>query len=133
MTTLVIWAGAAMAVPAHIAVTGRRDRGLATQGSGEIACVGVRALMMTPARWGSIGDSYSGDVAKMTADPRVCGRFRETIPSKTGGAAVRVEHGVGGLCRSGQPVGRFGGAGAALGLAGRWALDLAKAHRRGTL
>ncbi|HUD90193.1 SRPBCC family protein [Sphingobium sp.] len=91
---LLAWAGAAMAVPAHSAVTGTSEQGFATESSIEVAASGeaVYALLAEPGRWWSDSHTYSGDSANMTIDARGGGCFCETIPSKDG-AAGSVEHG----------------------------------------
>ncbi len=88
------WAGAAMAAPAHSAVTATSDVGFVTESSVEIAADAdaVYALLLTPGRWWSDAHSYSGDSAHMTIDPRTGGCFCETLPAKSG-AAGSVEHG----------------------------------------
>lgn len=85
------WAGAAMAAPAHAAVTGSSAIGFATESSVEIAADAARvyALPITPGRWWS--HSYSGDSANMTIDPRAGGCFCETIPSKDDPSGT-IEH-----------------------------------------
>ncbi|SEI60831.1 Uncharacterized conserved protein YndB, AHSA1/START domain [Sphingobium sp. AP50] len=90
---LLAWAGAAMAAPAHAAVTGSSAIGFATESSVEIAAdaADVYALLITPGRWWSDAHSYSGDSANMTIDPRAGGCFCETIPSKDG-ASGTIEH-----------------------------------------
>lgn len=87
------WAGAAMAAPAHAAVTGSSAIGFATESSVEIAADAGRvyALLITPGRWWSDGRSYSGDSANMTIDPRAGGCFCETIPSKDDPSGT-IEH-----------------------------------------
>lgn len=92
--TLLGWAGAAMAAPAHSAVTATGDVGFVIESSIEIAADpdAVYALLLTPGRWWSDGHSYSGDSANMTVDARAGGCFCETIPAE-GGASGSVEHG----------------------------------------
>lgn len=90
---IMAWAGAAMAVPAHAAVTSTSDQGFATQDSVEIAAGadGVYALLGQPGHWWSDSHTYSGDSANMTIDPRAGGCFCEHIPAKTG-VAGSIEH-----------------------------------------
>ncbi|NWK96852.1 ATPase [Sphingobium lactosutens] len=91
---LLAWAGAAMAAPAHCAVTGTSEQGFAIESSVEIAASGdaVYALLAEPGRWWSDAHSYSGDSANMTIDARAGGCFCETIPSKAGVPGA-IEHG----------------------------------------
>ncbi|MFC3440313.1 SRPBCC domain-containing protein [Sphingobium rhizovicinum] len=90
---LLAWAGAAMAAPAHAAVTGSSTVGFATESSVEIAADPARiyALLTTPGDWWNDAHTYSGDSANMTVDARAGGCFCETIPSK-GGAPGSIEH-----------------------------------------
>ena len=88
------WTGAAMAAPAHAAVTASSDAGFVIENRVEIAAdaAAVYGLIATPGRWWNDSHSYSGDSANMTIDARAGGCFCETIPAK-GGAAGSVEHG----------------------------------------
>lgn len=91
---LLAWAGAAIAVPAHSAVTATSDIGFATQSSVEVAAEAgaVYALLGVPGRWWNDNHTYSGDSANMTLDPRAGGCFCETIPDPSGKPGS-VEHG----------------------------------------
>ncbi|MFB0874746.1 MULTISPECIES: SRPBCC domain-containing protein [unclassified Sphingobium] len=88
------WAGAAMAVPAHAAVTASGESGFVSENEVTIAAdaATVYALIATPGRWWSDAHTYSGDSVNMTIDARAGGCFWETIPAKAG-AAGSVEHG----------------------------------------
>jgi hypothetical protein len=88
------WAGAAMAAPAHAAVTATSDIGFATQNSVEIVAEAgaVYALLSVPGRWWNDGHTYSGDSANMTLDPRAGGCFCETLPDPAGKPGS-IEHG----------------------------------------
>ncbi len=94
MIGLLGWAGAAMAAPAHSAVTATSDVGFVTESEVEIAADAdaVYALSVTPGRWWADAHSYSGDSANMTIDARAGGCFCETLPAKSV-AAGSVEHG----------------------------------------
>ncbi|CAM8651591.1 MULTISPECIES: SRPBCC family protein [Sphingobium] len=94
MITLLGWAGAAMAAPAHSAVMATSDVGFVIESEVEIAADAdaVYALLLTPGRWWNDAHSYSGDSANMTIDAHAGGCFCETIPAKAG-AAGSVEHG----------------------------------------
>lgn len=89
-----IWAGVAMAAPAHSAVTATSDAGFATQTSVEIAAEAdaVYALLIVPARWWNGAHSYSGNAANMRIDARAGGCFCEVLPGPSGNAGS-VEHG----------------------------------------
>ncbi|MBH1991528.1 MAG: ATPase [Sphingomonadaceae bacterium] len=89
-----IWAGAAMAAPAHSSVTATSDNGFATQSSVEIVgdADAVYALLIMPARWWNGAHSYSGDAGNMQMDARAGGCFCETLPGPSGQAGS-VEHG----------------------------------------
>lgn len=91
---LLAWAGAAMAVPAHCAVTATSDIGFATQSSVDITAdaASVHALLIRPQQWWNSEHSYSGDARNMRIDPQAGGCFCETIPMP-GGQAGSVEHG----------------------------------------
>jgi uncharacterized protein YndB with AHSA1/START domain len=91
---LLAWAGAAMAAPAHAAVTGSSEAGFATERSVEIAASAeaVYSLLTAPGRWWNDGHTYSGDSANMTIDARAGGCFCETIPAKAGPGGS-IEHG----------------------------------------
>lgn len=91
---LLAWAGAAMAAPAHCAVTGSSENGFATERSVEIAAsaASVYALLVAPGRWWNDAHTYSGDSANMTIDARAGGCFCETIPAKDGPSGS-IEHG----------------------------------------
>ncbi|WP_019052932.1 SRPBCC family protein [Sphingobium xenophagum] len=91
---LLLWAGAAMAAPAHSAVTATSDIGFATQSSVEIAAEpgAVYALLAMPGRWWSDSHTYSGDSANMVLDPRAGGCFYEVLPNPSGKPGS-VEHG----------------------------------------
>ncbi|MEK7342794.1 MAG: SRPBCC family protein [Pseudomonadota bacterium] len=88
------WAGVAMAVPAHAAVTASSDAGFVSENKVEIAAdpAAVYALITAPGRWWNDAHTYSGDSANMTIDARAGGCFCEAIPAKSG-AAGSVEHG----------------------------------------
>ena len=94
MIGLLAWAGAAMAAPAHSAVTATSEIGFATQSSVEIAAEAgeVYALLAAPGRWWNDSHTYSGDSANMTLDPRAGGCFCETMPDPSGKSGS-VEHG----------------------------------------
>lgn len=94
MIGLLAWAGAAMAAPAHAAVTATSDIGFATQSSVEIAAEpgAVYALLAVPGRWWDDSHTYSGDSANMTLEPRAGGCFCETIPDPSGKPGS-IEHG----------------------------------------
>lgn len=87
---LLAWAGAAVAAPAHAAVTASSDAGFVTENSVEIAAdaASVYALMILPGRWWSDAHTYSGDSANMTIDARAGGCFCEALPAQQGS----VEH-----------------------------------------
>lgn len=91
---LLAWAGAAMAVPAHCAVTATSDIGFATQSSMEIAADAqtVHGLLVKPERWWNGAHTYSGDAANLRIDARAGGCFCETIPAPAGQAGS-IEHG----------------------------------------
>ncbi|RJG56026.1 ATPase [Sphingobium terrigena] len=91
---LLAWAGAAMAAPAHSAVTATSEIGFATQSSVEIAADAgaVYALLGVPGRWWNDSHTYSGDSANMTLDPRAGGCFCETLPDPSGKPGS-IEHG----------------------------------------
>ena len=74
---LLLWAGAAMAAPAHSAVTATSDIGFATQSSVEIAAESgaVYALLAMPGRWWSDSHTYSGDFIFLKSR---CGPFNST-------------------------------------------------------
>jgi uncharacterized protein YndB with AHSA1/START domain len=88
---LLIWAGAAMAAPAHSAVTSSSDVGFAVENSVDVAAdaATVYRLLAQPARWWSGAHSYSGDAANLSLDPTAGGCFCEKLPSEKGS----VEHG----------------------------------------
>lgn len=89
-----IWAGAAIAAPAHSAVTGSSSVGFAVENSVEVAAdaATVYRLLGQPARWWNGEHSYSGDAANLSLDPVAGGCFCEKVPSKDGKAGS-VEHG----------------------------------------
>lgn len=91
---LFAWAGAAMAAPAHSAVTATSDIGFATQSSVEIAAEAgaVYALLSAPGNWWNDGHTYSGDSANMSLDPRAGGCFCETLPDPSDKPGS-IEHG----------------------------------------
>lgn len=91
---LLAWAGAAMAAPAHAAVTGSSDTGFTIVHEVEIAAEAgdIYAMLAMPGRWWSDAHSYSGDSANMTIDLRAGGCFCETVPMGKGAAGM-VEHG----------------------------------------
>ncbi|WP_150291175.1 SRPBCC family protein [Sphingobium estronivorans] len=87
---LLLWAGAAMAVPAHSSVTASSDVGFAVENSVEIAADAPTAyrLLAQPARWWSSDHTYSGHAANLSLKPVAGGCFCEALPN--GGS---VEHG----------------------------------------
>lgn len=87
------WAGAAMAAPAHSAVTGTSEIGFATESRVEIAAdaASVYALLGQPGRWWNDAHTYSGDSGNMAIDARAGGCFCETIPAASGSAGT-IEH-----------------------------------------
>lgn len=90
MIEFLAWAGAAMAAPAHAAVTASSDAGFVTESSVEIAAdaATVYALLIVPGRWWSDSHTYSGNSANMTIDARAGGCFCEALPAQQGS----VEH-----------------------------------------
>jgi uncharacterized protein YndB with AHSA1/START domain len=93
ISKLFIWAGVAIAAPAHSAVTATSEIGFATESSVEIAAApdAIYALLVKPGLWWNDSHSYSGNAANMTIDPRAGGCFCEMIPAKTGPEGT-VEH-----------------------------------------
>lgn len=91
---ILAWAGAALAVPAHSAVTATSAIGFATQSSADIAAdaQSVHALLLHPERWWNGAHSYSGDARNMRIEPHTGGCFCETIPGSDGDAGS-IEHG----------------------------------------
>ncbi|KKW93200.1 MULTISPECIES: SRPBCC family protein [Sphingobium] len=87
------WAGAAMAAPAHSAVTASSDGGFAVENSVEVAAdaATVYRLLGQPGRWWSSEHTYSGKAANLRLQPVAGGCFCETMPGKSGRAGS-VEH-----------------------------------------
>ena len=87
------WAGAAMAAPAHSAVTASSDGGFAVENSVEVAAdaATVYRLLGQPGRWWSSEHTYSGKAANLHLQPVAGGCFCETMPGKSGQAGS-VEH-----------------------------------------
>ena len=88
-----IWAGMAMAVPAHSAVTGSNEQGFAVENSVDVSAdaATVYQLLAQPARWWNGQHSYSGDAANLSLDPVAGGCFCEKVPGKPGQPGS-VEH-----------------------------------------
>ena len=88
-----IWAGMAMAVPAHSAVTGSSDHGFAVENSVDISAdaATVYRLLGQPARWWNGQHTYSGDAANLSLDPVAGGCFCEKVPGEAGKPGS-VEH-----------------------------------------
>ncbi|WP_176592022.1 SRPBCC domain-containing protein [Sphingobium sp. EM0848] len=86
---LLLWAGAAMAVPAHSSVTASSDVGFSVENRVDIAAdaATVYRLLAQPGRWWSSEHSYSGNAANLSLKPVAGGCFCETLPN--GGS---VEH-----------------------------------------
>jgi len=89
-----IWAGVAIAAPAHSAVTGSSDLGFAVENSVDVSAdaATVYRLLGQPARWWNGEHSYSGDAANLSLDPVAGGCFCEKVPGKDGKVGS-VEHG----------------------------------------
>lgn len=79
--SILLWAGAAMAAPAHSAVTDSSEAGFAVGNSVAIAADGatVYRLLIEPARRWHGAHSYSGDAANLTLEARAGGCFCETL------------------------------------------------------
>ncbi|KEQ53021.1 SRPBCC family protein [Sphingobium chlorophenolicum] len=89
-----IWAGVAMAAPAHSAVTGSSAVGFAVENGVDVSAdaATVYRLLGQPARWWNGEHSYSGDATNLSLDPVAGGCFCEKVPGKDGKAGS-VEHG----------------------------------------
>lgn len=88
-----LWAGAAMAVPAHAAVTASSEGGFAVENSAAIAsdAAAVYRLLTQPRLWWSGQHSYSGDAANLSLNPVAGGCFCELVPNGAGQRGS-VEH-----------------------------------------
>lgn len=88
-----LWAGAAMAAPAHSAVTASSDIGFAVENSVEVAAdaAAVYRLLGQPGRWWSGEHTYSGHASNLSLKPVAGGCFCETVPNGAGQAGS-IEH-----------------------------------------
>lgn len=91
---ILLWAGAAVAAPAHSAVKSSGEVGFAIESSTFVAADADRvyALLTDPARWWSSDHSLSGHAANLTLDARAGGCFCERLPG-IDGRTGSVEHG----------------------------------------
>ncbi|BAI95483.1 ATPase [Sphingobium sp. TA15] len=87
------WAGAAMAAPAHSAVTASSDAGFAVENSVQVAAdaATVYRLLGQPGRWWNGAHSYSGSAANLRLEPVAGGCFCEALPGEEGRVGS-VEH-----------------------------------------
>src|SRR3546814_7103662 len=87
------WAGAAMAAPAHSAVTASSDAGFAVENSVQVAAdaATVYRLLSQPGRWWNGAHSYSGSAANLRLEPVAGGCFCEALPGEEGRVGS-VEH-----------------------------------------
>lgn len=89
-----LWAGAAMTVPAHSAVTSSSQSGFAVENGVEVAAdaASVYRMLGEPRRWWSSAHTYSGNAANLSLQPVAGGCFCEILPER-GEQAGSVEHG----------------------------------------
>ena len=80
------WVGAAMAAPAHSAVTASSEIGFAVENGVDIAADAdsVYALLAAPDRWWNGEHSYSGNAANLSLEAKAGGCFCETLPNADG-------------------------------------------------